>query len=675
MHPKKNDHVTHLSKLFQEGKFSQAYEEARQHLDSLPLSIDLLNIYGASAAQIGKLTHAAEAFQSIIYVEPRNFRAIHNLGLVLTSLGKFEEATTAFRTAASIKPNSPEALTNLGNILRDTGYLKEAIQEYKNAIKINPNFFDAFNNLGGALMKLGLHDDADHAFQKALQLEPHNEVALNNYGANLVKLGKTESALQYFEKAISINSHFTGAIINIGNIWHAAGDFHRAVKYYRKAIDADLNSHKAWNNLGGALKDLENLDDAMAAFRKAINLAPEYSVAWRNGAEALEKWNKLDELEIWLKNAKNCLSTQPPDLLLIECKLFLRSKRIKELEILLSKIDPKIISNIQAAEYYFIKAKCYEARKDFQNSYLCFKEMNTTVKNSQAYDHREAKQYIAQQKNQLKTLRISEIRRTHQKYAQRAELNPVFLIGFPRSGTTLLDTLLGCHSKIKILEEKPMVSMVDQFLSDYGCDYLNKELPKDKVIEAKIIYEKELSSHVEFINNHHVYIDKLPLNIFQIPLIHSIFPDSRFILSIRHPLDAIISSWMQNFKLNAAMANMVDLERIVEMYCMAMETLTICQSKYGIKVHAIKYEDLVYDMKSSIIPLLNFINLEWEDALKLHQKVAHQRGRINTPSYSQVVNPIYQDATYRWKNYRLYLEKHSKKVKPWMEYFGYNLGD
>ena len=137
-------------------------------------------------------------------------------------------------------------------------------------------------------------------------------------------------------------------------------------------------------------------------------------------------------------------------------------------------------------------------------------------------------------------------------------------------------------------------------------------------------------------------------------------------------MDAILSCWMQNFKLNPAMANMVDLDRIVDFYCIAMEIFKSCRIKYSLNVHEIRYEDLINNFRNEAESVVQFLNLKWEPEMENYRDTAIKRGRINTPSYSQVVQPIYKDAQYRWLNYRKYLEQYLGQVKPWISEFGYS---
>ena len=136
-------------------------------------------------------------------------------------------------------------------------------------------------------------------------------------------------------------------------------------------------------------------------------------------------------------------------------------------------------------------------------------------------------------------------------------------------------------------------------------------------------------------------------------------------------MDTILSCWMQNFALNPAMAVMTDLDQTVDLYCLGMETFKKAWTDYKLNVHLIKYEDLVENLAEETTALLQFLDLDWEPQMKDYQDTAIKRGKINTPSYSQVVQPIYKSAKYRWLKYEKYLGKYLEQVTPWINEFGY----
>ena len=130
---------------------------------------------------------------------------------------------------------------------------------------------------------------------------------------------------------------------------------------------------------------------------------------------------------------------------------------------------------------------------------------------------------------------------------------------------------------------------------------------------------------------------------------------------------------MQTFGINQAMANMTKLDRIVEFYCLTMEMFFFSDQRYDINYEIVRYEDLVADMKKEATSLLSFLNLDWEDSLLNYQETAKKRSVITTPSYSQVIQPIYKEATYRWKKYEQHLSPYFLQLTPWIEKFGYEI--
>ena len=120
------------------------------------------------------------------------------------------------------------------------------------------------------------------------------------------------------------------------------------------------------------------------------------------------------------------------------------------------------------------------------------------------------------------------------------------------------------------------------------------------------------------------------------------------------------------------MAIMVDLDRIVEFYCVAMQTFKICRATYNLSVHEIRYEDLLEDLSGETSALLKFLDLDWEVQMENYQEIALKRGRIDTPSYSQVVQPIYKEAKYRWLHYEKHLRQYVAEVEPWIDEYGYS---
>jgi tetratricopeptide (TPR) repeat protein len=245
--------------------------------------------------------------------------------------------------------------------------------------------------------------------------------------------------------------------------------------------------------------------------------------------------------------------------------------------------------------------------------------------------------------------------------------SPAFLVGFLRSGTTLLDTILMGHPGTTVIEEEPMLAAVEDALGDWSR---LGELDTPAVNALRERYFAEVR-HPAAPDN--LLIDKNPLASLRAPLIYRLFPDARFIFTVRHPCDVVLSCFMQNFLVTESTASFLDLGNAALAYDRTMTYWKKCRGIFPLKVHTVRYEDMVDDLESELRPLLDFLGLEWDDRVLDHQKTATQRGYIRTPSYHQVTEKIYARASGRWTRYRKHIEAALPILTPWVEEFGYTL--
>ena len=702
----------------------------------IELTLDQALKKGIEAHKAGQFTEADRYYTAILKAQPKHPDANHNMGILAVGIGKVQESLPFLKTALEANPNITyfwlsyiKALIKLNRVaeakavfnqaksndvkgdgfeqiekrliglgkgievnvassksqdppedqlqslinLYNQGLFQKALAQGSQLLKEFPNSINLYNIIGASNKGLGKLEEAIEAYNKAILLKPDFAEAHYNIGNTLKKQGKLEEATEAFRKALDIKPDYAEVYINMGNALQGQGKLDEAIKAYNKVISLKPNFAEAYNNIGVALKDQGKLDEAIEAYNKCLSLKPDYAEAWLNGADALEKWNKLNELEIWLDNAFNSFETVPADLRFMKSKLLWRNKKFEETSYLISDIKFETISEIRKKDYLNLKAKCFEQSKKFEEAYECFVLVNSLVKTSKEYKRYSPEDYFQNKKDNLAKIRSRSKKNVEVKSEENPEFLPTFLVGFPRSGTTLLDTILRSHSKIKVVEEKPLLNNTEKFLKKSGYDdFIDKFIPKYVNIEAQKIYKQEFNKHIDTSSIDKVYVDKLPLNLLKVPLIHQLYPDAKFILALRHPMDTILSCWMQNFKLNQAMANMVDLDRIVDFYCIAMETFKICRFNYNLNVYEIRYEDLIKNFQKESEDVVQFLNLQWEPEMANYQDTALKRGRINTPSYSQVVQPIYKDSQYRWLNYQKYLEQYLDQVKPWISEFGYD---
>ncbi|HMC92677.1 MAG TPA: sulfotransferase, partial [Allosphingosinicella sp.] len=244
---------------------------------------------------------------------------------------------------------------------------------------------------------------------------------------------------------------------------------------------------------------------------------------------------------------------------------------------------------------------------------------------------------------------------------------PIFLVGFPRSGTTLLDTFLMGHPHVLVLEEEPVLQRARDALGDFAR---LPDLDAGEIARLRNLYFAALDEIAPEAAGKTV-VDKLPLNILGAPLIHRLFPGAPIILSLRHPCDAVLSCFMQAFEPNDAMANFLNLGDAADLYDKVFTFWEQCRAGLPLNVHPLRYEDLVEQPEEEMRALIGFLGLDWDPCLLDHRRTAAARGTIVTPSYAQVTQPLYRAAAGRWQRYRDQMAPVLPVLCPWAERLGY----
>jgi Tfp pilus assembly protein PilF len=550
--------------------------------------------------------------------------------------------------------------------------LDAAIISYKQSLKIKPDYAQAYNNMAIALNANGDQDGALASYKQALRVKPDYADVFINMGIMLNDQGDLEAAIDSYKQALKIMPNNAKVLNNMGVALMGKGDPEAAIGFFKQALKITPDDAEVYNNMGVALMGKSDPEEAIKSYKQALIIKPHYVEAYLNACELYEKSNKLAELSEVIFKAKVALKELPSDLLFYEALYNYRTSNYDQCEKLISLIVFDQLDLQGKFKFQQLKAKVQHHQKDYQSAFNSFAEMNNSIIDSSGYNFKESQVFFDEILMRVKDLSSS----LATPYCQISEASsadtPIFLIGFPRSGTTLLDTILRTHSKIEVVEEGDMLSKTKRHLGNQLGVFDIENLTSQELSKAKDVYFQALAKHV-VTNNNTSIIDKLPLNILEVPIIHKLFPASKFILVVRHPLDSILSCWMQTFKLNAPMANMLQLDRIVDFYITAMSILELSEKRYQLTIHKIRYEDLISDMKTEVSNLLNYLELEWEIELETYQQTALERGFINTPSYSQVIEPIYNTASYRWEKYRESLEKYFIKIEKWTTKYGYEL--
>jgi tetratricopeptide (TPR) repeat protein len=629
----------------------------------------------SAIVEMYKKRHFNEALQEInalIKTYPHS-PALHNLGAACCNgKGDYQEAVGHCQSSIKLDPSNPEAHYNLGLIFRKSGQFLPAIKSLEDATALNENFSEAYNELGLAHQDCKQFDKAIAAFEKAITIRPDFAEALNNCGNAYLAVRDFTNAKKYFENAVSASPSNAKYLHNLGITYKSLGKVQKSIILLKQAVSQDDNYAIAFFNLGIAHIDYGEIEEARCAFQRCVSITPGYIEAHCQLLELLENTNQIDDMEKHFLQAKKDCDPTSDDLHSYEILLSYRKKEYSKALELGNKIDLNNLRYARRLKTLMILGKCADKSAMHDTAFKYFTQMSDVTKLSPSYENADAERYlngIRDYNNVLRTFSSMD------EAARRTDgFNPVFLVGFPRSGTTLLDTILRSHSKISVVEEKPALLEASKLILDTGSFNFLDKVPPDDVRDTGIKKYNELL--LGFIDddelNPQIIIDKYPLNLTKLPLINCLFPNAKIIFAIRNPLDVIWSNWTQNFKLNPAMANMVDLQTLAEFYSLSMSIGKQAIAKLGMCVHEVRYEDLVVDMKSETTSLLEFLDLSWEDNLLNYQVTASQRVKINTPSYDQVIQPLYTGSINRWRAYETHLKPHIETVKPWIKEFGYD---
>ena len=516
-------------------------------------------------------------------------------------------------------------------------FFKIAENLYKEILKINPNHFGSIFYLGTLLVQTQRFKLAKSLLYKATQINPNYAAAHNNLGATLKELGEYQNAINCCQKAIKLNPSYAEAHYNLGLVF----------------------------------KELREFKKAISCFKKAIQIHPSYIIAHQNLMEAYEKTNQERELKSAISNAQTLIKDNSI-IKLYEGILLSRNEKFVEAKNYLESIlfETKEIKN----EILRVStlAKCYDRIGGTDKAFNYFKKANLLSQKTKIKNFDKNK-YLQEIKIRKEFFKKSNIEKWPALKQPDNEPSPIFLIGFPRSGTTLLDTILRSHPLIEVIEEQLMVEQLINSLNQLpngGLEGL-KEIENEQIIKIRKTYFESLESQIQNKNNTKLYIDKLPLNIIHVGEIVRIFPNAKFIVSLRHPCDCVLSCFMQDFELNDAMANFLNLDDAAHLYNAVMKLWTQYTSIFSINYHEVKYENLIENFEPTVRSILDFLELSWDDAVLNYLITAKKRDRITTPSYYQVTKPIYSYAIGRWQRYKKQTSNIYPILEGWIKKFNY----
>ncbi|WP_269603478.1 tetratricopeptide repeat-containing sulfotransferase family protein [Prochlorococcus marinus] len=489
-----------------------------------------------------------------------------------------------------------------------------------------------------------------------------------NHARKLHQQGNIPEATKCYQQIMNQGCNDPRVFSNYGAILKSFGKLEEAELSTRKAIELNPNYANAYSNLGIIQNDLGKSQEAESSYRKAIELNPNLVDAYFNLFLDYEKTNNLQKLKKSIKefNDIDCIENE---LFLFRSRLNFRNKDYKTAKELINSISNEWLeksNNIQKLTYWTYKAFIEEKIENYDIAYSCFQKSQDHLLYSRLSKNSYLNIIDSYKKNIInKTINIKN---SNYKFE---ETNIVFLIGFPRSGTTLLDTILRSHKEIEVIEEKPIISNIETIIKKQLNTKIDNlySISDDNIIMLRRKYFEIMREFTT--KERKLIIDKLPLNTVKLPLINLLFPNAKIIFAHRHPYDTVLSCFQQSFDPNIAMLHFIDLKSSSIMYDQVMGAWDIYKNNISLDFITSKYEHLIEDFDKHTFKILNFLDIKWDDNIRNYRKTALDRGKINTPSSSQVVQPLYKSSIEKWKNYEKYFKDCHQYLEKWVSYFDY----
>lgn len=658
------------------------------------------------SANGGKLENAEEICRQILQEDAFHPSALYMLGALYCQRGKLDAGIDYLQRLVKLRPDSVSPYFQLGNALAARNRPEEAVAQYEQALTVDPDNADIHTNLGLAYSRLQRANEAEAAFRRAVELNPQNFSALNNLGNCLAAGGDLAAAEAMFRRALATSPNFAPAHNNLGNVLREQGKLEEAAAAYRDAINLNNNYFEAFFSLGNVLSQQQQYEAAELVYRRAVELRPDHLDALVNLASAVDvldrpaevirlceralridstsykafyllagNYEVTNRLDLARQMITEGLAYHPdhPDLNLIAAKIERRDGKPESGEARLRKFLPVVRSNPMEQAYEFELGRLYDEQGDYAQAFEHFSAGNRIAKKNWDSAHPGPNEFQQTIRRKLELATPDWVARWNRVDLPRSgAATPIFLVGFPRSGTTLLEQVCDSHPAIKALDEYPAVNAVARKLDELAGGHADAlaRLDARQIADLRNAYFNAVDQRLTRRADYQL-IDKFPLNLVNADLIHRIFPGARFIFALRHPLDVCLSCYMQDFRLNPGVANFCELENAAETYAMVMRLWQRLNELLPLKVHTVRYETLVSNFEAEVRELVSFCGIPWDDKVLEYASHSRERAKIKTPSYHQVSRPIYTEARFRWERYAEQLEPIRATLEPFIEAFGY----
>ena len=549
----------------------------------------------------GQLQQALSESSQLLERFPNSVVLYNIAGACNAGLMQFDAAIRSYKMALKINPDYADAYSNMGNALKDKGDLEAAIQSYKQALKIKPDYAQAYNNMGNALKDKGDLEAAIQSYKQALKIKPDYAQAYSNMGNALKSQGDVEAAIDSFKQALKIKPDYAQAFNNMGNALSEKGDLEAAINSYKQALKIKPDYVQAYNNIAIALKDKGDLEAAIDSYKQVLKIKPDYAEIYRNLSN-IHLYKEHDEY--FLKMQSLCQSAS--------------------------------VSDEQRCHLNFALSKASEDLNEVSQSFNYLIIGNELRKKILSYDIKKDIELFSQLKKSYPSIALQSV-------VESSDLKPIFILGMPRSGTTLVEQIVSSHSEVTGAGELSYVSRFGDPIAR-GAIKPNTKM----ILDFRQRYIEALKKRSD---GKSIVTDKMPQNFLYVGLIFSAFPNAKVIHVNRDPVATCWSNY-KNYFSDKDLGYCYDLDDIVTYFGLYTDLMQFWLDHYGDRIYNLNYDNLTINQDDETRKLIEYLELEWENDCLSPQ---HNKRSVRTVSQQQVRQKVYQGSSQQWRKFEPYL--------------------